>query len=85
MKAKEYRFKSNPKEKEIHDKFIKNFSGHSSKKMLSAIIFGWEDGQKFPNEYLTKKEEGICLNMMQWLGSLAGQNFLRDCGFKLKQ
>jgi hypothetical protein len=84
---KEYRFKDNPKEKEFHDKFIKEFSRtSSSKKTLSAIIFGWDsDRQTHPKEFLTEREENICLNLIQWLGSPVGQGFLSECGFELKR
>lgn len=77
---KSYRHESNPKEKEIHDKFIEEFSD----KTLSGVIFGWaNDSQTYPKEYLTEREEDICLSLIQWLGSPVGQGFLRDCGFKL--
>jgi len=82
---KEYRFKDNPKEKEMHDKFIEMFKRDSSaNKCLSAIIFGWQnDRQNTPERYLTDDEENICLNLIQWLGSPVGQSFLRECGFSL--
>lgn len=82
---KEYRFKDNPKEKEMHDKFIEMFKRDSSaNRCLSAIIFGWQnDNQTTPERYLTDDEENICLNLIQWLGSPVGQSFLRECGFSL--
>ena len=82
---KEYRFKDNPKEKEMHDKFIEMFKRDSSaNRCLSAIIFGWQnDNQTTPERYLTYDEENICLNLIQWLGSPVGQSFLRECGFSL--
>lgn len=80
---KEYRFNDNPKEKELHDKFIEMFK--NSNITLSAIIFGWQnDNQTIPNRYLTEDEENICLNIIQWLGSPVGQLFLNECGFTLK-
>lgn len=80
---KEYRFKNNPKEQEFHDKFKEMFErDNRAKTILSAIVFGWEnDEQKYPKEYLTDKEEDICLNLIQWLGSPVGQRFLDSCGF----
>lgn len=83
---KEYRFKDNPKEQEFHDKFIEMFKRDSSaNRCLSAIIFGWEnDNQSYPKEWLTGKEEDICLNLIQWLGSPVGQGFLDSCGFAPK-
>jgi hypothetical protein len=82
---KEYRFKDNPKEKEMHDKFIEIFKRDSSaNRCLSAIIFGWQnDNQTTPERYLTDDEENICLNLIQWLGSPVGQSFLSECGFSL--
>jgi hypothetical protein len=82
---KEYRFKDNLKEKEMHDKFIEMFKRDSSANIcLSAIIFGWQnDNQTTPERYLTDDEEDICLNLIQWLGSPVGQSFLRECGFSL--
>jgi hypothetical protein len=84
---KEYRFKDNPKEKELHDKFIEMFNKNNiSNKTLSAIIFGWaNENQNSPVKYLTNEEENICLNMIQWLGSPVGQSFLQECGFYLKE
>lgn len=82
---KEYRFKDNPKEKEMHDKFIELFKrDNSAHRCLSAIIFGWQnDNQTTPNRYLNNDEEDICLNLIQWLGSPVGQSFLRECGFSI--
>lgn len=84
--TKKYRFKDNPKEKELHDKFVELFNRDAlSKKTLSAIINGWDsDNQHTPNSYLSEKEETICVNIIQWLGSPIGQCFLRDCGFEPK-
>lgn len=84
---KEYRFKDNPKEKEFHDKFIEMFTRDNlANKSLSAIIYGWEnDSQNIPKKYLSKDEENICLNIIQWLGSPVGRNFLYDCGYENKK
>ena len=80
---KEHRFLDNPKEKEFHDKFIEMFTRDNSvNKSLSAIVFGWSNGtQTIPNEYLSEREEDICLNIVQWLGTPVGQSFLSNCGF----
>ena len=80
---KEYRFEDNPKEQEFHDKFIEMFKhDRSANNTLSAIVFGWKDNrQQCPKEYLSEKEEDICVNMIQWLGSPVGQGFLNHCGF----
>lgn len=81
--TKEYRFKDNPLEKKFHDEFIDYFTDtHSVHKALSGIVNGWSNNrQDQPNEWLTKKEEIICVNLIQWLGSPVGIGFLRDCGF----
>ena len=80
---KEYRFEGNPLEKEFHDKFIEMFNHDRSPNLtLSAIVFGWSDNnQNYPNEFLSDKEENICLNIIQWLGSPVGEGFLNRCGF----
>jgi hypothetical protein len=79
---KEYRFNDNPKEKEFHDKFKQLFERDTT--LLSAIIFGWSDNiQKHPKDFLTDKQEDVCLNLIQWLGSPVGQEFLDSCGFTL--
>jgi hypothetical protein len=79
----EYRFESNPKEKEFHSKFIKMFTqSNSALKSLSAIVNGWSDDRQIqPKEWLSEKEETICVNLIQWLGSPVGQGFLNECGF----
>ena len=84
---KEYRFKDNPKEQEFHDKFKEMFEiSSTTRNSLSAIIFGWKDAsQNYPQQDLTTKEEDICLNLIQWLGSPVGQGFLESCGFVNKQ
>ena len=83
---KEHRFQDNPKEQEFHDKFKEMFEqGSLAKKTLSAIVFGWNnDHQNVPKEYLSEKEEDVCLNIIQWLGSPVGHNFLASCGYVLK-
>lgn len=83
---KEYRFKDNPKEQVFHNKFKERFAmSDRTRNSLSAIIFGWKDASiNYPNQYLTEKEEDICLNLIQWLGSPVGQEFLDSCGFVKK-
>lgn len=81
--GKEYRFKDNPKEQEFHDKFKEMFErDNMAKTTLSAIVFGWENyNQNYPKAYLTDREEDVCLNLIQWLGSPVGHGFLDRCGF----
>jgi hypothetical protein len=85
--TKQYRHKNNPKEQEFHDKFIEMFNrDNSARKTLSAIVNGWFDHRQHqPEKWLSEKEETICINLIQWLGSPVGQGFLRDCGFELKE
>jgi hypothetical protein len=74
-----HRWDDNPKEKEIHDKFKKEFVGvREPRDLCDFIVFG---EQLAPNDYLTDREKQIVLSAMQWLGSPAGQDFLRECGF----
>ena len=82
---KAYRFKDNPKEKEFYDKFTEMFMRDRMANItLSAIICGWrDDSQTYPKEFLTQREEGVCTNLIQWLGSPVGQSFLENCGYTL--
>jgi len=72
-----HRHNSNPKEKEIHDLFVKRFGTPVT---MSLIVNG-----AYPLEQLSLKEMKITISAMQWLGSPVGQSFLRECGFELKQ
>jgi len=76
---KEYRHRSNPKEKEFHDKFLQD---HSKGVDMSLIVFGHVGNGTRPLGYLTPREEDIVLSTIQWLGSPVGQGFLNSCGFK---
>ena len=80
---KEYRFKDNPKEEEFHNKFFEMFKNNmAANNALSAIVFGWSnDRQNYPKEILSEREEDICINIIQWLGSPVGEGFLDSCGF----
>ena len=81
--SRKHRFKEHPKEKYFHDKFKIVFEqSYEAKKILSGIIYGWKDSeQTVPNNLLTENEENVCLNMITWLGSPVGQEFLHSCGF----
>lgn len=75
---KEHRFKNNPKEKDFHDKFKRMFnSTEKAKHSLNEAVFGWQSSLS----YLSEDERDICLNLIQWLGSPVGQEFLEECGF----
>jgi len=75
-----YRHKSNPKEKEFHDKFLKehNRDGYND---MDLIVFGHSPNSFSPNDYLSDREKEIVLSTIQWLGSPVGQGFLSKCGF----
>jgi len=74
-----YRHDKNPKEKEMHDKFIEQHYDRD----LSMIVFPPDNTGLSPSEYLSEREEKIVLSTIQWLGSSVGQKFLEDCGFHL--
>lgn len=78
---KVYRHDSNPKEKEFHDKFIKEHG-----KDMSLIVYPQRaEPLDQPSERLSPKEESIVITTIQWLGSPVGQNFLYECGFEKKK
>lgn len=81
---KNYRFKTNPKEKEFFDKFLKhhNRDGYTD---MDNIVFGTDERGIRPAQYLTDREKKVVLSTIQWLGSPVGQSFLNDCGFELKE
>jgi hypothetical protein len=76
---KEYRFESNPKEREMVDKFLE----HSDMMEIERRIFGTDPNRSdlYPNGELSKREMKIVLSTIQWLGSPVGQGFLDNCGF----
>ena len=79
---KKYRFRDNPDEKVFHDNFIKEYDINSVNIKLSGLVFGWKDmNQDYPKDYLSEREQDICLNLIQWVGSPVGQGFLDSCGF----
>lgn len=53
---KEYRWESNPKEKEVYDKFNEMFCRSTRNgNILDSIIFGWSDNaQSFPKDNLNE-------------------------------
>ena len=74
---KEYRWEKNPLEKQLYEDFEQEFDSFN----MSRLVFGTIDGIH-PKEHLTEKEEQIVKNTIQWLGSLTGQGFLLQNGFK---
>ena len=83
---KTHRHASNPKEKELHDKFVAEFveSRHGGGIALEQISMPM-DGRGNPAEYLTDREKQIMISTIQWLGSPVGQGFLEKCGFEIKK
>tara|TARA_R110000851_G_scaffold47424_2_gene115165 strand:- start:15686 stop:15946 length:261 start_codon:yes stop_codon:yes gene_type:complete len=79
---KNYRHSQNPKEKEFHDKFLKEHN--SQYEDMDLIVFGHGSQSFSPNDYLTDREKKIILSTIQWLGSPVGQGFLNECGFIVK-
>jgi len=77
---KTYRHDSNPKEKELHDKFIEMFG--SSMELIPLTLNSRGTGS---DDFLSEREEKIVISTIQWLGSPVGQSFLRSCGFELKE
>lgn len=74
---KPYRFETNPKEKEMIDKFEAKIN------IIESRIFGdLLDGE---NKLLSDREEKIVYSTIQWLGTPVGQNYLKSCGFKLEE
>lgn len=78
----EHRHKTNPKEKEIHDKFKNEFvKPRHSANTIDRLVFGHSHNSITPNDFLSDREKQIVLSAMQWLGSPVGQGFLKSCGF----
>jgi hypothetical protein len=77
---KEYRFESNPKEKEMVDKFLE----HADTLEIERRVFGIDMNRSdlYPNGKLSKREMKIVLSTIQWLGSPVGQGFLLECNKK---
>jgi hypothetical protein len=80
--SKKYRHNQNPKEKELHDKFI-NFCKFNSDTIHQVAGDTKENGT--PIKYLSKEEQTMIVNTIQWLGSPVGQGFLKECGFSLDE
>jgi len=80
---KTYRHKNNPKEKELHDKFIETHIKHEHfTAPVDLIIFPPTNNPMTPEDYLSDREKRIVISTIQWLGSPIGQSFLRECGFE---
>ena len=79
---KTYRHEINPREKELHDKFIKE---HINKDTDFIVFRPANDTQTYAVDELSDREKQIMISTIQWLGSPVGTSFLRDCGFKKEE
>jgi len=80
---KAYRHESNPKEKELHDKFTEE---HLFADYIDLLIFPPANmNQTYAEDTLSEREKRIVLSTIQWVGSPVGQSFLSSCGFELKK
>ena len=83
---KEYRFKDNPKEKELHDRFITEYiKCKLSPNAIDYLVFGHKKNIHYPDDFLSDREKRIVISTIQWLGSPVGQGFLSECGFEIKE
>lgn len=79
------RHATNPKEKELHDKFIESFVKNKyNEGTIHKLIFGSEDNHEL-RDYATEREQQIAISTIQWLGSTVGKSFLKECGFELRK
>jgi hypothetical protein len=82
---KTYRHENNPKEKELHDKFLKE-QIQSRDVTIDLLVFPpANDSQTYAVDELSDREKQIMLSTIQWLGSPCGQYFLSQCGFTLNK
>lgn len=79
---KPYRWESNPKEKEFHDKFVERMDPSYGE--VDLVVFPPNTNYgcgSVPSQYLTDREKQVMISTIQWLGSSVGQYFLSECGF----
>lgn len=84
---KTYRHDSNPKEKELHDKFIEQHIDNEAWTCpVDLLVFpACNNTAMMPSDYLSDREKQIMISTIQWLGSPVGQSFMRECGFTLNK
>jgi hypothetical protein len=82
---KTYRHDSNPKEKELHDKFLKDHIFDKNVDIDLLVFPPANPSQRYAVDTLSDREKQIMLSTIQWLGSPVGQSFLKDCGFVLAE
>lgn len=82
---KTHRHKNNPKEKELHDKFIKEHIENNDSPFDLIIFPSVVNYEWTPSDHLSDREKQIVITTIQWLGSPLGQSFLKDCGFSLNK
>jgi hypothetical protein len=78
---KVHRHGTNPKEKELHDKFIEWYvNDHSN---MDLLVFPPANNQQTKAiDTLSDREKQIVITMVQWMGTPLGQSLLRECGFE---
>jgi len=75
---KTYRHADNPKEKELHDQFVRLYSI----KDMERIVFGHTDPTgNVPSGRLSVREQRIVISTVQWLFTTVGYSFIRSLGF----
>lgn len=79
---KTYRHATNPKEKELHDRFLNEHILHKHTPVDLLVFSPKNEAQTVAVDELTDREKRIMLSTIQWLGSPCGQGFLLDCGFQ---
>lgn len=79
---KTHRHEQNPKEKEIHDKFVEWYCGPGIGSFDLLVFPPRDNDQTMAVDELTDRERRIVITMVQWMGTPLGQSLLRECGFE---
>ena len=74
-----HRHGNNPLEKQIHDLFIKDYTGYNN---VDRIVFGTTDGITPAGYIKDDREMQIVISTVQWMMSPVGQGLLDKMGFK---
>jgi len=78
---KVHRHGTNPKEKELHDKFIEWYAENDGN--MDLLVFPPANNQQTKAiDTLSDREKRIVITMVQWMGTPLGQSLLRECGFE---
>lgn len=79
---KTYRHTQNPKEKELHDKFIEWYLSPGCGNVDLLVFPPEDDHQTYAVDTLSDREIRIVITMVQWMGTPLGQALLKECGFE---